>query len=203
MKKFTCPLCGYVHKGEKQPGHCPQCKCPGKKFEAANEPEQSYDYIDEILVQMPDKPKRLSDIIIDVPAEDKPEESLSEDITEALELNFTAECTEVGMYLTMSRVAERDGFPEIAEAFRRIAFEEAGHAARFAELDKAYCNSTLENLVAVADTETAASGGKQLLAKMARDAGLDEIYTAVFEMSLDEERHAKIFSGLLKRYFGA
>jgi len=200
MKKYTCPICDFVHKGDKPPAHCPKCKCVGKKFGVID--EQAYDYIDEILVQMrPEKPKAVIEIAESIENIENIDIGGEADIIEALQLNFTAECTEVGMYLTMARVAEREGFTEIAEAFRRVAFEEALHAARFAELDSAYGNSTKENLTAVAETEYAASDGKQLLAKMAKDATMDEVHDAVHEMARDELRHAKMFEGLLKRYF--
>jgi len=193
MKRFTCPICEYVHKGEKPPPYCPQCRCVGKQFSFTD--DKADDYIDEILVQT-DKPSGSPGNGVNGDSGEKP------DITETIRSNFTDECAEVGMYLTMSRLAQREGYSEAAEAFRRAAFEEAAHAARFAELCGLYTGSTAQNLAAAAEAENAASEKKLLLAKAAKDADIDEVHDAVHEMARDDSRRAKMFGGLLKRYFG-
>lgn len=180
MKKFVCTICGYVHEGTEAPEFCPVCKAPASKFV-----EQSGEvtYADEHRIG----------VAKDVDAE----------IKEGLEQNFMGECTEVGMYLAMSRQADREGYPEIAEAFKRYAFEEAEHAAKFAELlGDVVTNSTKKNLELRASAEHGACEGKMMLAKKAKELNLDAIHDTVHEMAKDEARHGCGFAGLLNRYFG-
>ncbi len=180
MKKFVCPVCGYVHTGDCAPDVCPVCKAPGSKFI-----EQSGELVfaDEHRIGVA--------------------QGVSEDIIEDLRANFTGECTEVGMYLAMSRQADREGYPEVAEAYKRIAFEEAEHAAKFAELlGEVVTDSTKKNLELRVEAEHGATAGKLDLAKRAKAANLDAIHDTVHEMCKDEARHGKAFKGLLDRYFG-
>ena len=179
MKKFVCPVCGYVHTGDCPPDVCPVCKAPGSKFI-----EQSGELVfaDEHRIGVA--------------------QGVSEDIIADLRANFTGECTEVGMYLAMSRQADREGYPEVAEAYKRIAFEEAEHAAKFAELlGEVVTDSTKKNLELRVEAEHGATAGKLDLAKRAKAANLDAIHDTVHEMCKDEARHGKGFEGLLKRYF--
>jgi rubrerythrin len=125
------------------------------------------------------------------------------EIMDGLHAHFTGECTEVGMYLAMSRAAEREGYPEVAEAFKRYAFEEAEHAAKFAELlGEVVTPSTKKNLELRAAAEAGACEGKLAIAKRAKELGMDAVHDTVHEMARDEARHGAGFSGLLKRYFG-
>ncbi|MBQ7624676.1 MAG: NADH peroxidase [Clostridia bacterium] len=180
MKKFVCAICGYVHEGDTPPEQCPQCKAPASKF---SEVKGEKTYACEHIVGC---------------AEGAPA-----DIIEDLRRNFNGECSEVGMYLAMSRVAEREGYPEIAEAYKRYAFEEAEHAAKFAELlGEVVTPSTKKNLELRADAECGACAGKLDLAKRAKALNLDAIHDTVHEMAKDEARHGKGFDGLLARYFG-
>lgn len=179
MKKFVCPVCGYVHEGDTPPEFCPVCKVPGSKF---TEMKDEKVWADEHRVGV---------------AKD-----VEDDIKEGLRANFTGECTEVGMYLAMSRVADREGYPEVAEAYKRIAFEEAEHAAKFAELlGECVSSSTKENLSVRVEAEFGATAGKLELAKLAKQRNYDAIHDTVHEMCKDEARHGKAFEGLLKRYF--
>jgi rubrerythrin len=180
MKKFVCSICGYVHEGDSAPIECPICKAPASKFV-----EQSGEmvYADEHRVGIV--------------------EGLDPQIIEGLRQNFTGECTEVGMYLAMARVADREGYPEIAEAFKRYAFEEADHASRFAEmLGEVVTPSTKKNLELRVAAEHGACAGKKELATLAKQQNLDAIHDTVHEMAKDEARHGCGFNGLLKRYFG-
>lgn len=180
MKKYVCQICGYVSYGEAAPEKCPQCNAPASKFTEQVEGEKNY----------------ASEHIVGII------EGVSEEIVEGLRMNFTGECTEVGMYLAMSRQADREGYPEIAEAFKRYALEEADHAARFAELlGEVVTNSTEKNLQLRADAENGACMGKFELAKLAKEQNLDAIHDTVHEMAKDEARHGRGFDGLLKRYF--
>ena len=179
MKKFVCTVCGYVHEGDQTPAECPICKAPASKFV-----EQSGDlsFADEHHVG----------IIEGVDAR----------IVEGLRQNFTGECSEVGMYLAMSRVADREGYPEIAEAFKRYAFEEAEHASKFAEiLGEVLTSSTQKNLEMRVAAEQGACAGKKELATLAKQLNLDAIHDTVHEMAKDEARHGSGFNGLLKPYF--
>ena len=180
MKKFVCNVCGYVHEGDKAPEFCPQCKVPAEKF---SEQSGLRTWAAEHVVGV---------------AQGAPEE-----IMEGLRANFMGECTEVGMYLAMARVAHREGYPEIGLYWEKAAYEEAEHAAKFAELlGEVVSASTEENLKARVAAEHGATQGKQDLATMAKMKGLDAIHDTVHEMARDEARHGKAFEGLLKRYFG-
>ena len=180
MKKFVCSICGYVYEGEAAPEKCPVCKAPASKFI-----EQS--------AEMTWAAEHVVGVASDAP----------EDIKQGLRENFTGECTEVGMYLAMSRVAYREGYPEIGEYWKTAAFEEAEHAAKFAELlGEVITDSTEKNLKMRVEAENGATMGKTELAKKAKALNLDAIHDTVHEMARDEARHGKAFAGLLKRYFG-
>lgn len=182
MKKFVCSVCGYVHYGDEAPEKCPQCKAPGEKFK---------EVMEEAVMAWADEHK------IGVA------EGLDTEVVEGLRANFTGECTEVGMYLAMSRQADREGYPEIGEAYKRIAFEEAEHAARFAELlGEVVHPSTEANLKARVEAERGACQGKKDIATRAKQLNYDAIHDTVHEMCKDEARHGRAFEGLLKRYFG-
>jgi rubrerythrin len=181
MKKFVCTICGYVHEGDAPPAACPQCKAPAAKF--SEKKNTALAWADEHR--------------IGVAADVDPQ------IVDGLKMNFMGECTEVGMYLAMSRQADREGYPEVAEAYKRIAFEEAEHAAKFAELlGECVCPSTEKNLSLRVDAEYGACEGKLAIAKRAKELGLDAIHDTVHEMCKDEARHGAAFKGLLDRYFG-
>ncbi len=180
MKKFRCPVCGYVYEGDAAPAFCPQCKAPGEKFVEVRDEDKTY----------------AAEHVVGVAAGVDPE------ILAGLRANFEGECSEVGMYLAMSRVADREGYPEVAEAFKRYAFEEAEHAAKFAELlGDVITPSTKRNLELRAEAEFGATAGKTALAKLAKAQNLDAIHDTVHEMARDEARHGKGFEGLLRRYF--
>ena len=180
-KKFICSVCGYVHEGESAPEQCPQCKVPADKFSEVKETERVW----------------AAEHVVGV-ASGAPEE-----IIEGLRANFMGECTEVGMYLAMARVAHREGYPQIGEYWEKAAYEEAEHAAKFAELlGEVVTDSTKKNLEMRVEAENGATLGKFELAKMAKELGLDAIHDTVHEMARDEARHGKAFEGLLKRYFG-
>lgn len=184
MKKFVCSVCGYVHEGETAPEFCPICKAPKEKF-----------------VEQSAERTWAAEHVVGV-AQGAPEE-----ILQGLRENFVGECTEVGMYLAMARVAHREGFPEIGEYWRRAALEEAEHAAKFAELlgEDLEANmkaDTKANLAWRVDCEYGATNGKFELAACAKKNGLDAIHDTVHEMARDEARHGKALAGLLKRYFG-
>ena len=192
MKKWVCPVCGYVHEGEAAPEKCPQCGVPGAKFK-----EQGADmtWAAEHVVGVG---KTFG---ADVPAE------VQKEIIDGLNANFAGECTEVGMYLAMARVAHREGYPEIGLYWEKAAYEEAEHAAKFAELlgEDLEANmkaDTKANLAWRVDCEYGATNGKFELAACAKKNGLDAIHDTVHEMARDEARHGKAFEGLLKRYFG-
>ena len=180
MKKFVCTVCGYVHEGDSAPEFCPICKAPAEKFkEQAGDRTWAAEHVVGVA------------------------QGVDEEIIQGLRENFTAECTEVGMYLAMGRVAHREGYPEIGEYWRRAALEEAEHAAKFAELlGEVLTDSTKKNLEMRVDAEFGATDGKVQLAKRAKELGLDAIHDTVHEMARDEARHGKAFEGLLKRYFG-
>ena len=182
MKKWVCPVCGYVHEGPEPPEKCPVCKVPGSKF---NEMKEDAGFACEHVVGI---------------AQDA---EVPEDIKADLRSNFEGECSEVGMYLAMARVADREGYPEISAAFTKYAFEEAEHAAKFAELlGEVLTDSTKRNLELRVDAETGACAGKLDTAKRAKAANLDAIHDTVHEMAKDEARHGASFKGLLKIYFG-
>ena len=181
MKKFVCPVCGYVHEGEHAPEKCPLCKVPGEKFTEMTETEMVW------------KAEHILGVAKDAP----------EAIKQGLRENFEGECCEVGMYLAMARVAHREGYPEIGLYWEKAAYEEAEHAAKFAELlGEVVTASTKKNLELRVDAENGATQGKFDLAKMAKELNLDAIHDTVHEMARDEARHGKAFEGLLKRYFG-
>ncbi|MBR5265273.1 MAG: NADH peroxidase [Clostridia bacterium] len=180
MKKFVCSICGYVHEGESAPERCPQCGVPASKFnEMAGEKVYACEHIIGVA------------------------QGVDESIIEELRSNFMGECTEVGMYLAMSRQAIREGYPEIGAFYQQAAYEEAEHAAKFAELlGEVVFADTKKNLELRADAECGATLGKFELAKKAKEMNLDAIHDTVHEMAKDEARHGKGFDGLLKRYFG-
>lgn len=180
MKKFVCSVCGYVHEGDNPPDHCPQCKAPAEKFkEQTGDREWAAEHVVGVA------------------------KGVSEDITADLRANFEGECTEVGMYLAMARVAHREGYPEVGLYYEKAAWEEAEHAAKFAELlGEVVTDSTKKNLEMRVDAENGATAGKFDLAKRAKAQDLDAIHDTVHEMARDEARHGKAFEGLLKRYFG-
>ncbi len=180
MKKFRCTVCGYVHSGNEAPEACPLCKAPAAKFE-------------ELTGEVTWAAEHVVGIA----------QGSSEDIMEDLRANFAGECTEVGMYLAMSRVAHREGYPEIGMYWEKAALEEAEHAAKFAELlGECVSDSTKKNLEMRVEAENGATAGKFDLAKRAKEANLDAIHDTVHEMAKDEARHGKAFQGLLERYFG-
>ena len=188
MKKWVCPVCGYVWEGESAPDFCPQCKVPGSKF---TEQKGEMSWAAEHVVGVGKK------FGADVPAD------VQEKILEGLNANFMGECTEVGMYLAMARVAYREGYPEIGMYWEKAGLEEAEHAAKFAELlGDGVTDSTKKNLELRVEAENGATAGKTELAKLAKQYGLDAIHDTVHEMARDEARHGKAFAGLLKRYFG-
>ncbi len=179
MKKFVCSVCGYVHEGNSAPNECPICHVPASKF---NEVEGKMEWAAEHVLGVA---KGVDQRIID-----------------GLRENFQGECTEVGMYLAMARVAHREGYPEIGLYWEKAALEEAEHAAKFAELlGEVVTDSTKKNLAMRVDAENGATMGKFELAKLAKELGLDAIHDTVHEMARDESRHGKAFEGLLNRYF--
>jgi len=179
MKKFVCGICGYVHEGNEAPEFCPQCKAAKEKF---SEMTELGDFADEHRIGVA--------------------EGCDQRVIESLRANFNGECTEVGMYLAMSRQADREGYPEIAEAFRRYALEEADHAARFAELlGECVFADTKKNVSLRAEAEFGACQGKKDLATLAKQLNYDAIHDTVHEMCKDEARHGAGFRGLFNRYF--
>ena len=179
-KKFVCSVCGYVHEGDSAPDQCPVCKVPSDKFtEVKGERTWAAEHVLGVAQGAP------------------------EDVMAALRYNFEGECTEVGMYLAMARVAHREGYPEIGLYWEKAAVEEAEHAAKFAELlGEMLSDSTKKNLEMRIDAENGATNGKFELAKKAKELGLDAIHDTVHEMARDEARHGKAFEGLYKRFFG-
>ena len=178
--KFRCTVCGYIYEGETAPAKCPQCGAPAEKFVKVENETMNW----------------AAEHVIGVAKDVDPR------IIEGLRMNFNGECTEVGMYLAMSRAADRQGYPEVAEAYKRIAFEEAEHASRFAEmLGEVVSADTKENLKARVQAEYGATQGKVDIATLAKQLGYDAIHDTVHEMARDEARHGKSFKGLLERYF--
>ena len=178
MKKWVCSVCGYVHEGETAPAECPICHVGADKFRA-QEGEQ----------------KLADEHVLGVA------KGVDEEVIKGLRDNFNGECSEVGMYLAMSRVADREGYPEVAEAFKRYAFEEAEHASKFAELLGDVLKDTKSNLEARIAAERGACEDKFRIAKNAKAAGMDATHDTVHEMAKDEARHCAGFMGLYKRYF--
>lgn len=179
-KKWICTVCGYVYEGETPPEFCPQCKQPTSKFKELKEDEGLQFAAEHVLGVADGAPKEILD---------------------GLKAHFTGECSEVGMYLAMSRQADREGYPEIAEAFKRYAWEEAEHAAKFAELLGEVVWDTKTNLEKRMQAEAGACEDKNRIAKLAKQANLDAIHDTVHEMARDEARHGKGFEGLYNRYF--
>ena len=179
MKTWVCSVCGYVYEGANPPEQCPVCKASSDKFvEQSGELTWAAEHVIGVAKDVP------------------------EDIKKDLRANFEGECSEVGMYLAMSRAAFREGYPEVGDYYRQAAFEEADHASRFAELlGEVVSASTKENLEARVKAENGATAGKVDLAKRAKALDLDAIHDTVHEMARDEARHGKAFYGLLKRYF--
>jgi rubrerythrin len=180
VKKWVCQICGYVHIGDTPPEQCPTCKAPAAKFSEL--PSEGFVFADEHVIGVA--------------------KGVDPEIVEGLRQNYEGECKEVGMYLAMSRQADREGYPEVAEAFKRYAFEEADHASRFAELlGEVVEKSTKKNLELRVAAEHGATQGKKDLAVKAKQLNLDAIHDTVHEMCKDEARHGKGFQGLLNRYF--
>ena len=179
MKKFVCSVCGYVYEGAEAPARCPQCNAPASKFvEQAGEMSWAAEHVVGVAADVP------------------------EDIKADLRATFNGECCEVGMYLAMARVAFREGYPEIGLYWEKAAYEEAEHAAKFAELlGEVVTDSTKKNLEMRVEAENGATAGKTDLAKRAKALNLDAIHDTVHEMARDEARHGKAFKGLLDRYF--
>ena len=182
MKKFVCSICGYVYEAESLPDDfkCPQCKAPASKFNEAGGDKLSWACQHVIGIG---------------------KEGADQEIIEGLNQNFMGECTEVGMYLAMSRQADREGYPEVAEAYKRYALEEAEHAAKFAELLGEVVWDTKTNLKKRMEAEEGACAAKLDIAKVAKKLGLDAIHDTVHEMAKDEARHGAGFQGLYNRYF--
>ena len=182
MKKFICTVCGYIHEGETAPEFCPLCKAPASKFkEMEPESENGLQFADEHVIGVA--------------------KGCDEEMIKDLNNHFNGECTEVGMYLAMSRQADREGYPEIAEAFKRYAWEEAEHAAKFAELLGDCVWDTKTNLEKRMSAEAGACADKKRIATRAKALNLDAIHDTVHEMAKDEARHGKGFEGLYNRYF--
>ena len=183
-KKWVCTVCGYVHEGETAPEKCPQCKVPASKFKEVA--DEGLNFVTEHVLGV---------------AKDIPENEDGKFVLQGLKDHFAGECSEVGMYLAMSRQADREGYPEVAEAFKRYAWEEAEHAAKFAELLGEVVWDTKTNLEKRMMAEAGACEDKFRIAKNAKAANLDAIHDTVHEMAKDEARHGKGFEGLFNRYF--
>ena len=181
-KKFICTVCGYVHEGDEAPEKCPICKAGKEKFNEMDVNDtESFATVHELGAAI--------------------KENANEEMIKDLNAHFNGECGEVGMYLAMSRQADREGYPEIAEAYKRYAFEEAEHAAKFAELLGDVLKDTKSNLEARIAAERGACEDKFRIARNAKAAGMDAVHDTVHEMAKDEARHGAGFKGLLKRYF--
>lgn len=180
-KKFRCTVCGYIHEGPEAPAQCPQCKVPKDKFVEIIDDGGKKVYADGHVIGVA--------------------KGCDQEIWEGLQSNFVGECTEVGMYLAMSRQADREGYPEIAEAFKRYAFEEAEHAAKFCELIGEMVWDTKTNLEKRIEAECGACEGKKKIATKAKQLNLDAIHDTVHEMAKDEARHGQGFEGLYNRFF--
>ena len=180
MTKWVCGVCGYVYEGETAPEKCPQCKAPAEKFTKQEATELTW----------------AAEHVVGIAKGVDPE------IVAGLRANFEGECSEVGMYLAMARIAHREGYPEIGLYWEKAAYEEAEHAAKFAEmLGEVVTDSTKKNLAMRVEAENGATAGKTALAKLAKEQGLDAIHDTVHEMARDEARHGKALKGLLERYF--
>ena len=191
MKKFVCKVCGYIYEGDAAPAECPVCHAKSNMFEEVKgdltlAAEHEYGIYAKTVKNNPDIPEADRQYIFD-----------------QLKANFNGECSEVGMYLCMARIAHREGYPEIGLYWEKAAYEEAEHAAKFAELlGEVVTDSTEKNLQMRVEAENGATAGKTDLAKRAKALNLDAIHDTVHEMARDEARHGKAFAGLLKRYFG-
>ncbi len=181
MAKFICSVCGYVHEGDAAPEKCPQCKQPSEKFKKLDE-NAALSFVTEHELGVA--------------------KGCDDEMIKDLNAHFMGECTEVGMYLAMSRQADREGYPEVAEAFKRYAWEEAEHAAKFAELLGDVVWDTKTNLEKRMNAESGACADKMRIAARAKKLDLDAIHDTVHEMAKDEARHGKGFQGLFNRYFG-
>lgn len=193
MKKYVCLVCGYVHNGDQPPAKCPICNADASKFKevAAAAPAEAEEAAVNNSTRTWADEHRVG-IAQGVDAE----------IVQMLRDNFNGECSEVGMYLAMSRVAHREGYPEIGLYWEKAAYEEAEHAAKFAELlGEVVTDSTKKNLAMRVEAECGATEGKMVLARKAKELGYDAIHDTVHEMAKDEARHGKAFEGLLNRYF--
>ena len=181
MEKWVCTVCGYVYEGPEAPAECPICHVGADKFMAQG--GGKVEWADQHVVGVA--------------------KGVDQEIIDGLRANFEGECSEVGMYLAMSRVAHREGYPEIGLYWEKAAYEEAEHAAKFAELlGEVVTDSTKKNLEMRVEAEAGACAGKKDLAKRAKELNLDAIHDTVHEMAKDEARHGAAFEGLLKRYFG-
>ena len=194
MAKFVCPVCGYVYEGDSIPADyaCPLCKCPGEKFKKMEEGAAL-------------AAEHVFGVGMNLDAVESEEDRKY--IVDQLKANFAGECSEVGMYLCMARVAHREGYPEIGLYWEKAAYEEAEHAAKFAELlgselESNMTDSTEKNLAWRVDCEYGATAGKTDLAKLCKKYNLDALHDTIHEMARDEARHGKALEGLLKRYFG-
>ncbi|MDR0935428.1 MAG: NADH peroxidase [Oscillospiraceae bacterium] len=184
MKKYICEVCGYVHEGNSAPDVCPLCGVGAEKFKEVKETASATVYATEHVIGAGKKG------------------TIDDWVYQGLVDNFNGECSEVGMYIAMSRQADREGYPEVAEAFKRYALEEADHASRFAELlGEIVYPDTKKNIELRALAENGATAGKFELAKKAKELGYDAIHDTVHEMAKDEARHGRGFEGLLARYF--
>ena len=176
MKKWVCPVCGYVHEGDQPPAECPKCKAPGSKFFEQTE--------------------FGDDHVIGVAS------GADEAILNDLRKNFLEDSKEIGIYLAMSRAAQREGYPEIGEILQRLAYEEADHASKLAELlGEELTSSTKQNLIKLSKSEQESYTSKKAIATITKKLNLDAIHDSTHEMARDETRHGKIFKALLDRYF--
>ena len=194
MKKYVCLICGYVHEGDEAPAVCPVCGAGADKFKEMGAAAPA---------AAPAAPAKAGDRVWADEHRVGIAQGLDAEVVEMLRANFTGECSEVGMYLAMARVAHREGYPEIGLYWEKAAYEEAEHAAKFAELlGEVVTDSTQKNLQMRVDAECGATDGKMQLARRAKELGYDAVHDTVHEMAKDEARHGKAFEGLLNRYFG-
>lgn len=180
-KKFRCTVCGYIHVGDEAPEICPLCKQPREKFEEVIEDDSVLTWADQHKIGVA--------------------KGVDSEVLDGLKAHFMGECTEVGMYLAMSRQADREGYPEVAEAYKRIAWEEAEHASKFAELLGEVVSDTETNLKMRMEAENGACADKKRIATRAKELNLDAIHDTVHEMCKDEARHGQVFEGLYNRFF--
>ena len=181
VKKYRCLVCGYIHEGDEKPQECPICHVGPEKFEELVATGDALVWADEHKIGVA--------------------QGVDPEILKGLRDHFAGECSEVGMYLAMSRQADREGYPEIAEAFKRYAWEEAEHAAKFAELLGECVWDTRTNVEKRMLAEQGACEDKKRIATLAKQHNLDAIHDTVHEMCKDEARHGAGFQGLFNRYF--